>query len=114
MTDPKVDGVYQIAYKGAYGTRTATVRLRENVISGMDTGGGVWKGSYTCGADKVRVEMAVSQPGLDGTPSVFHKDSTQGLQTVTFDLPPSLDEIKRLDILTNHGPLEIYLERLED
>lgn len=109
-----VRGTYQIAYKGRYGSRTATVRLHDGVISGMDTGGGIWKGSYRAERGAVRVAMAVTTPGLDGTPSVLDAYSGEGIRRIVFDLPASLNGVRELDIDTNHGRLRVFLERLAD
>ncbi|MGE4293252.1 MAG: hypothetical protein AB7E32_13710 [Desulfovibrio sp.] len=109
-----VQGTYQIAYKGKYGSRTATVRLHDGVISGMDTGGGIWKGNYRSSGENVHVEMAVTNPGLDGQTSVLDGYEGEGIRQITFELPRSLHGVKQLDIATNHGSLQVFLERLED
>lgn len=111
---PTVQGTYQIAYTGKYGSRTATVRLHDGVISGMDTGGGVWKGNYRPAGERVTVEMAVTSPGLDGMASVLDGYSGAGLRRITFELPKDLHGTKELKVSTNHGDLHVFVDRLED
>jgi hypothetical protein len=106
-------GTYQIAYKGQFGSRTATVRLNDGAISGMDTGGGVWKGNYRPRGENLHVEMAVTNPGLDGKASVLDGYSGEGIRRITFELPIDLSEVKELAVHTNHGRLQVFLERLE-
>lgn len=111
---PGVQGTYQIAYKGKFGSRTATVRLNEGVISGMDTGGGVWKGSYRETGENTMVEMVVTNPGLDGMASILDGYSGAGIRRITFEIPSDLHGIKELDIHTNYGELQVFLQRLKD
>lgn len=114
MPDREIQGTYQIAYKGKYGSRTATVRMHDGVISGMDTGGGIWKGSYRPEREGVRVEMVVTSPLLDGGASVLDGYQGAGIRQIVFDLPPSLHDVRELSIETNRGPLQVFLERLRD
>jgi|GEM_PF-6708259 hypothetical protein len=111
---PGVQGTYQIAYQGRYGSRTATVRLQDGTITGMDTGGGIWKGRYKDKGGSVQVEMTVSNPGLDGGTSVLDGWKDKGFRQVVFELPPCLGEVRELNISTNHGSLRVFLERLAD
>lgn len=107
-----MEGFYAVYYTGVAGLGNAVLVFTDNIVSGADTTGGTYDGSYSVGDNnEIEIEIIFTIPagGLLVTGQSFSEDYAQ---TITATLRSGFADGHSVLVQTPMGPVNAIFKKL--
>jgi hypothetical protein len=108
-----MDGIYAMYFTGSVGSGSGLLLLKDGIVAGADSAGGIYDGSYTLektGAVNIKVRLTLP-PGASLVTGV-----AAGANSLAMDIPAQLPENfgngQAIALNTPTGPINIIFKKI--
>lgn len=104
-------GFYRMDYQGTDGSGAGALAFVDGKIAGLDTGGGIYKGTYTEAGGNLTGSVQMSFPDGGHLVTGFAVPKGTPAQTIPFTIQPGATQIK---LQTPTGPVSLQLTKVSE